>query len=156
MCGKPLLENDSNVFPHPASWCCFIFCCCLIETVGWVKQPLKLGVADLKPDYEPGSFGFDPLGLYPKVTQYTRERWWWLMATTLVLVVTTAVACVGLMTKRMPRYGFFQFMSCLRGTNTKWDGCIPHTAYVSPTGRAAALVLTLANSVNLYRLMLLC
>ncbi|CAM9851282.1 unnamed protein product [Ectocarpus sp. 8 AP-2014] len=34
--------------------------------VGWVKQPLKLGVADLKPDYEPGSFGFDPLGLYPK------------------------------------------------------------------------------------------
>lgn len=35
--------------------------------MGWVKQPLKLGVADLKPDYEPGSFGFDPLGLYPKV-----------------------------------------------------------------------------------------
>lgn len=28
---------------------------------------MKLGVADLKPDYEPGSFGFDPLGLYPKV-----------------------------------------------------------------------------------------
>lgn len=37
------------------------------EPVGWVKQPLKLGVADLKPEYEPGSFGFDPLGLYPKV-----------------------------------------------------------------------------------------
>lgn len=28
---------------------------------------MKLGVADLKPEYEPGSFGFDPLGLYPKV-----------------------------------------------------------------------------------------
>ena len=39
----------------------------LLRVVGWVKQPLKLGVADLKPDYEPGSFGFDPLGLYPKV-----------------------------------------------------------------------------------------
>lgn len=34
--------------------------------VGWVKQPLKLGVADLKKDYEPGNFGFDPLGLMPK------------------------------------------------------------------------------------------
>lgn len=37
-----------------------------ILTVGWVKQPLKLGVADLKKDYEPGNFGFDPLGLMPK------------------------------------------------------------------------------------------
>ena len=34
--------------------------------MGWVKQPLKLGVADLKKDYEPGNFGFDPLGLMPK------------------------------------------------------------------------------------------
>lgn len=36
------------------------------DAVGWVKQPLKLGVADLKEDYEPGNFGFDPLGLMPK------------------------------------------------------------------------------------------
>lgn len=43
------------------------------DLVGWVKQPLKLGVADLKPDYEPGSFGFDPLGLYPKVSREVKR-----------------------------------------------------------------------------------
>lgn len=59
---------------------------------------MKLGVADLKPDYEPGSFGFDPLGLYPKVT-HTDCWWWWccgvvVMAMMMVftVVVTTAVA----------------------------------------------------------------
>ncbi|CAM9237530.1 unnamed protein product [Sphacelaria rigidula] len=34
--------------------------------VGWVQQPLKDGIADLREDYEPGNFGFDPLGLMPK------------------------------------------------------------------------------------------
>ena len=31
-----------------------------------MKQPIKEGVADLKKDYEPGNFGFDPIGLMPK------------------------------------------------------------------------------------------
>lgn len=34
--------------------------------MGWVQQPVTDGVADMREDYEPGNFGFDPLGLMPK------------------------------------------------------------------------------------------
>lgn len=42
--------------------------------MGWVKQPISDGVADLKDEYEPGNFGFDPLGLMPKDDAGRKKR----------------------------------------------------------------------------------
>lgn len=65
---------------------------------------MKLGVADLKPDYEPGSFGFDPLGLYPKVRHAevvlmlrVRERVFWLAwAPNVTYGTSEETSCVGI------------------------------------------------------------
>ncbi|CAM9847416.1 unnamed protein product [Discosporangium mesarthrocarpum] len=79
--GHPLYDNGSDIGPAilhlqaieqdfplaPLALFCFVG---VLEAnniyVGWNKQPIKEGIADLKDMYEPGDLGFDPLGLMPK------------------------------------------------------------------------------------------